>query len=36
MMETPMDMTSPDLKHVKTVLETVLLTSAEPLPPADR
>jgi segregation and condensation protein B len=35
MMETPMDMTSPDLKHVKTVLETVLLTSAEPLPPAE-
>jgi len=30
-----MDMTSPDLKHVKTVLETVLLTSAEPLPPAE-
>jgi segregation and condensation protein B len=28
-------MTSPDLKHVKTVLETVLLTSAEPLPPAE-
>src|SRR5689334_2405759 len=35
MMETTMDMTSPDLKHVKTVLETVLLTSPEPLPPAE-
>jgi segregation and condensation protein B len=35
MMETSMDMTSPDLKHVKTVLETVLLTSPEPLPPAE-
>ena len=30
-----MEMTSPDLKHVKTVLETVLLTSPEPLPPAE-
>jgi len=35
MMETPMDMTSPDFKHVKTVLETVLLTSPEPLPPTE-
>ena len=30
-----MDMTSPDFKHVKTVLETVLLTSPEPLPPTE-
>jgi segregation and condensation protein B len=35
MMETPMDTTSPDLKHMKTVLETVLLSSQEPLPLAE-
>jgi segregation and condensation protein B len=34
-MEIPMDTTSPDVKHLKTVLETVLLSSQEPLPLAE-
>lgn len=35
MMDTPMDTNSPDLAHMKRVLEAALLSSQEPLPPSE-